>query len=832
MNKPKLSTVNFLQKIIILTESYKQKHFYRVASTSTISTSTEIESSLEIIDPWYRWANSYCFLLQNCGNKKSLADGRKVHAHVITTGFELDILQGNMLASMYAKCGSVADARQVFDKMTARDVVSWNAMVAGYVWHGRGEQALNLFCQMQREDIKPDQFTFGSTLRACTSIESLEQGKQVHAHTVKTGFENDLVVGCTTVDMYAKCGSIEDARQMFDKMPKRDLAVLNALISGYTQNGYDIEALHLFKQMQWADEDPDQFTFASVLSSCATPEAMEQGKQVHVHTIKTGFEMDVTVGNALVTMYAKSGNLDYALKMFDKMPKRNAVSWNALIAGHGHHGNSEETFNLFGRMQQAGMKPNEFTFAGVLRVCASEAALEQGKQIHVYVFKTGFESDVFVCSILLDMYAKCMSLEDAQGLFDKMPKHNVVSWTTMVAGYAQHGQVEKSVKLFYQMQSAGMEPNQFTFASVLMACASLATLEGGKQVHACTIKTRFEADVSVGNALVDMYAKCGNIDKSREVFDRMANRDVVSWTAMIAGCAQNGCGKEAIQLFEQLQHEGMKPDPITFVGVISACSHAGLVDEGYRYFKSMSQDYGIVPREEHYNCMVDLLGRAGRLDEAVDFIDEMPFQPGALVWGSLLGACRIHGNMELGKHAASCLLELEPHKSASYVQLSNIYAAAGKWDDKAKIRKMMKDRRVKKETGHSWIEVKNKVHTFSIEDRSHPQTERIYSKLEELTCQMKEAGYVPDTSFVLHYVGQQQKEHSLHHHSEKLAIAFGLINTISGTPLQIIKNLRVCGDCHTAIKFISKIVEREIVVRDTNRFHHFKGGLCSCGDYW
>jgi pentatricopeptide repeat protein len=329
-----------------------------------------------------------------------------------------------------------------------------------------------------------------------------------------------------------------------------------------------------------------------------------------------------------------------------------------------------------------------------------------------------------------------------------------------------------------------------------------------------------------------MYSKCGSIEDAFQTFDVMSERNVISWNAMIAGCAQHGCGKEALKLFAQMPQAGIEPDHISFVSALSACSHSGLVDEGLQLFDSMCRDYCIAPREVHYACMIDLLGRAGRLDEARDFMKTIPFAPDAYVWGALLGACRLYGNIDLGKHAAECLFQLEPHNAAKYVLLSNIYAAAGRWDDVAKVRKIMKDRGVQKQPGCSWIEVKNKVHTFMVEDKSHPQTEEIYSTLEELARQMEAAGYVPDTNFVLHDVEMEQKEHSLYHHSEKLAIAFGLISTLPGLPVRIIKNLRVCGDCHTATKFISKIVEREIIIRDANRFHHFKDGLCSCGDYW
>ncbi|XP_057865697.2 putative pentatricopeptide repeat-containing protein At1g56570 [Cryptomeria japonica] len=718
-------------------------HFCKTSTTSHV----EVKPGVLMVNSQYMLEDLYSSLLLDCTRMKALEDGLKVHAHMLKSGFNHNTSVNNKLLNMYVKCGSMIDAHKVFDEMPRRDIVAWNSAIAGYVHHGKAYEALNLFTQMQRLSIKPDEFTFGSVLKACSFLMDLEFGEFVYAYIIKSGFESEEFVSCGLVCMYSKCAEMENARKVFDKMPHKDLVVFNAMIAGYGHNGYDVEALQLCFELQQTGLEPDPFSLSCILSVCANLGAIEEGKSVHAHIIKTEAVLDTTVVNALITMYAKSGSLDDALKVFDKIPKRNAISWNAIIAGCAYNENNEETRKLFSQMQNIGMKPNQFTFAGILRSSTSVFSLEQGKQVHVSVVKRGLESDVIVSSALLDMYAKCAKLEDARLLFETMLKRNTVSWSTMISTYAQKGQSEQAVKLFTQMQLSGMEPNQFTFASLLMACASLASFKGGTQIHAYTLKGSYRSDVSVGNSLVDMYAKCGSIVESRKVFDRMPYQDVVSWTAMVVGYSQHGQGREAVQLFEKMQWMGMKPDQITFVGVISACSHAGLVYEGIHYFISMSEDYGIAPREEHYNCVVDLLSRAGLLEHATAFLYKMPFKPAALVWGSLLAACRIHGNMVLAKHAAEHLIELEPHRSGSYVQLSNIYAAAGRWEDKAKVIKLMKEKGVKKETGKSWIDIMNKVHTFSTGDRTHPQAEQIYAKLAELTEQMKQAGYVPNTNF-------------------------------------------------------------------------------------
>lgn len=382
------------------------------------------------------------------------------------------------------------------------------------------------------------------------------------------------------------------------------------------------------------------------------------------------------------------------------------------------------------------------------------------------------------------------------------------------------------------MQLADVKPNSVTLVSVLLACAHLASQKQCKLIHGYIIKGGFNSNLVIVTALIDTYANCGILEVAHQLFDQMSEKNVVSWSAMIAAYGMHGLGEEAISLFHQMQMTGILPNHITFVSLLSACSYSGLVLEGRQYFNSMVQYYCIVPRVVHYACMVDLLGRAGHLHEAWDLIKTMPLEPGASVWGALLGACRVHCNIELGQYAAEQLFELEPKNAGCYVLLANIYAAAGRWEDVARVRTMMKDRAVKKTPGYSCTEVNNRVHAFVMGDRSHPQSKEIYEMLETLERKMEAVGYVPDTNFVLHDVEEEVKESMLSTHSEKLALAFGLISTSPGTPLWITKNLRICGNCHSVTKLISKIAMREIYMRDANRFHYFKDGMCSCKDYW
>ncbi|KAH9549386.1 hypothetical protein CY35_10G016600 [Sphagnum magellanicum] len=532
-------------------------------------------------------------------------------------------------------------------------------------------------------------------------------------------------------------------------------------------------------------------------------------------------------------MYAKCGSIEDAWRVFNKMPSRDVVTWTAMILGHVKCRQGQKALELFQQMQQEGVQPNTVTFVGVLNACASVVALEEGRCVNQQIVKCGWESDVFVGSSLVDMYVKCGSMEDAWRVFNKMPSRNVVTWTAMISGHVNCGQGQKALELFRQMQQEGVRPDSVTFVGVLNACASVVALEEGKCVHQQIVECGWDSDVFVANSLIDMYAKCGSMEDAWRVFNKMPSRDVVTWTTILGGCAMHGHGKEALKYFEQMCEEGVQPNDITFICLLSACSHSGLVDEGMHCYASMVTDYMISAKLEHYTCMVDLLGRAGRLQEAENMVMAVPCKPHVAAWMALLGACRIRGNVEMAERVAKRILEMEPNNAAVYVLLSNIYAAAGNRLLCENVERQRKENGVKKQQGRTWIEVNNEVHTFVVGDQDHPQMTEIHAELQRLSGLMHDAGYMPCTKFVLHDV-EEEEEQVLHlcHHSEKLAIAFGLINTAPGTPLRIRKNLRVCEDCHTSTKFISKIVGRAIMVRDANRFHHFEDGVCSCMDYW
>ena len=448
------------------------------------------------------------------------------------------------------------------------------------------------------------------------------------------------------------------------------------------------------------------------------------------------------------------------------------------------------------------------------------------------MIKTGFQGYNLIVNALVDMYAKQGDLSYAFKVFNTILDRDVISWTSAVTGCAHNGSHEEALKLFCKMRNSGVEPDQVITSSILSSCAELALLEFGQQVHANFMKSGLQSSLSVDNSLVTMYANCGCLEEANRVFKSMANRNVITWTALIVGYAQNGKGKESLGLYDQMILSGIKPDFITFIGLLFACSHAGLVDEGCRYFGSMINVHGIRPGPDQYACMVDLLGRAGKLLEAEKLLDEMAVEPDATVWKVFLAACRKHGNIDLAKKAASVLFKLTPQDAVPYVMLSNMYSKAGKWEDAAAVRKLMKSKCISKEPGYSWLEMNGKVHRFMSEDRSHPKSDQIYSKTSEVMGLIKKAGYVPDVNCALHDINDEGKEQGLAYHSEKLAVAFGLLYVPQGAPIRIYKNLRVCGDCHTAMKFISKMFCRHIILRDSNCFHHFRDGTCSCRDYY
>lgn len=778
-------------------------------------------------------ADGSCFscVLKVCGCLLYPIMGQQMHCTCIKSGFEVDVSVGTSLVDMYMKTKNINDGSKVFDGMTTKSVVSWTSLIAGYKQNGLVEQAWKHFFQMLTEGIKPNGLTFSTVFGSLASADMVEKGIQLHALVIKTGLESTTSVGNSLVNMYSKWGMINCAIAVFDDMEIKNAVSWNGMIAGFVTNGLDLKALKLFYYMRIQGIQLTQMTFGTVIRLCGNLKELGFSKQLHCRILKDGFIFEHDIRTGLMVAYNKCGEMDDAFKLFTTMKGfQNIISWTAMISGYLQNGGKQKAVDLFRQMGREGICPNDFTYSTLLTAIPFISPF----QIHAQVVKTNLENFPSVGTALLDAYVKIgNSFEAASKVFERIDEKDIVAWSAMLGGYAQIGDTEEALKVFLQLAKEGFSPNEFTFCSVINASAGpVASVEQGKQLHATSIKYGFSRSLCVSSALVTMYAKRGNIESANEVFERQRERDLVSWNSMISGYAQHGFGRKALTIFEEMRRRKMEMDGVTFIGVISACTHAGLVNEGENYFEMMVKDYHIYPKMEHYSCMVDLYSRAGMLEKAKTLINKMPYEADGNIWRTLLSACRFHLNLELGKLAGEKLMLLDPHDSATYVLLSNIYAVAGNWQERARVRKLMRERKVKKEAGYSWIDVKNKTHSFLAGDISHPLSSKIYEKLEVLHTKAKDEGYEPDSSYVLQHVEEEQKEVILSQHSERLAIAFGLIATVSGSSIQIVKNLRICGDCHTFIKLTSKIEGREIVVRDSNRFHHFKDGFCSCGDYW
>ncbi|KAG6572381.1 pentatricopeptide repeat-containing protein At2g41080 [Cucurbita moschata] len=644
-------------------------------------------------------------------------------------------------------------------------------------------------------------------------------------------------------------------RSLSTKTSSASLQEFTSLCSG----GRITQAYERFKSEIWSDPS----LFSHLLQSCIKLGSLFGGEQVHSLVITSGCANDKFISNHLLNLYSKLGNLKSSLvlfshmprrnimsynilingylqlgdlesaqKLFDEMSERNIATWNAMITGLTQFEYNEQALGLFREMYGLGILPDEFTLGSVLRGCAGLRSLLAGQEVHACLMKCGFELNLVVGSSLAHMYMKSGSLSDGEKLIKSMPIRNVVAWNTLIAGKAQNGCSEEVLNQYNMMKMAGFRPDKITFVSVISACSELATLGQGQQIHAEVIKAGAGSVVAVVSSLISMYSRSGCLEDSVKTFVDREDADVVLWSAMIAAYGFHGRGEEAIELFHQMEELKMEANEVTFLSLLYACSHCGLKEKGTEYLDLMVEQYKLKPRIEHYTCVVDLLGRAGRLEEAEGMIRSMPVKADGIIWKTLLSACKLHKNAEMAKRISEEILKLDPLDAASYVLLSNIHASARNWPDVSEIRKAMRDRNVKKEPGISWLELKNLVHQFSMGDKSHPQYLEIDSYLKELMSEMKLHGYVPDIGSVLHDMDNEEKEYNLAHHSEKFAIAFALMNIPEGVPIRVMKNLRVCNDCHEAIKCISKIRNREIIVRDTSRFHHFKDGECSCGNYW
>ncbi|CAL9220901.1 unnamed protein product, partial [Arabidopsis halleri] len=639
--------------------------------------------------------------------------------------------------------------------------------------------------------------------------------------------------------MYCKCREPLIAYKVFDNMPERNVVSWTALMSGHVLNGDLKGSLSFFTEMGRQGIYPNEFTFSTNLKACGLLNALEKGLQIHGFCLKIGFEMMVEVGNSLVDMYSKCGRINEAEKVFRWMVGRSLISWNAMIAGYVHAGYGSRALATFGMMQEAKIKerPDEFTLTSLLKACSSTGMIYAGKQIHGFLVRSGFHcpSSASITGSLVDLYVKCGNLFSARKAFDQIKEKTMISWSSLILGYAQEGDFVEAMGLFKRLQELSSQIDSFVLSSIIGVFADFALLQQGKQMQALVVKLPSGLETSVSNSLVDMYLKCGLVDEAEKCFAEMQLKDVISWTVMITGYGKHGLGKKAVSIFNKMLRHNIEPDEVCYLAVLSACSHSGMIKEGEELFSKLLETQGIKSRVEHYACVVDLLGRAGHLKEAKHLIDTMPIKPNVGIWQTLLSLCRVHGDIELGKEVGKILLRIDRKNPANYVMMSNLYGQAGYWNEQGNARELGSIKGLQKEAGMSWVEIEREVHFFRSGEDSHPLTLVIQETLKEVERRLREElGYVYGLKHELHDIDDESKEENLRAHSEKLAIGLALAKgglNQKGKTIRVFKNLRVCVDCHEFIKGLSKITKIAYVVRDAVRFHSFEDGCCSCGDY-
>ncbi|CAN6453031.1 unnamed protein product [Victoria cruziana] len=684
-------------------------------------------------------------VLLGCSNLEALEEGKQIHAFVVRGGFSLDLAVCNSLISFYARCGRIEHAKLVFDNMPDKDVYTWTAMITGYAQNGRGgdaarlfdvmpqrnvvtwnamicgyheqgedEMSMEMYVHMLRKGQLPNSSTLSVILKCCVCVLEFGKGMQVHDQAIKLGISSNVFVGSAIVDMYAKFGCMVESQKAFDEileqnvvsysalasgyaengdilvaadlfnqMPEKNLVSWNFMIAGYVHNGLQAEALDLFSDMIRANVRPNQFTLSVLFSACASPRASREGRRMHGYAIKIGFHSHTSIGNSLITMYAEQEDIESASAVFKRMQRFDVISWTAMVS-----------------------------------------AYVTNNRIH-----------------------------EARKVFDTMPEKNLISWNTMIGGYLQirkssetdkerdlalRGSPEDALELFHRMDEFEIKPDHFTYNCVLVACASIGAMQQTRSIHAAAIARGIDKDIGVINALINAYGKCGNLSDAEHVFNSFVRPDTVMWNTMITGYSQNGEAHEALLMFQKMCEFGVQPNHVTFVSILSACSHTGEIEKGRELFESMSRDHGIEPSQDHYACMVDLLGRAGQLCEAERLISDMPIKPDAVVWGALLGACKTYGDVDIAKRAANNILIDKSVSASLYVTMASIFAEAGFWDDVAEVRVQMRDKQLPRSPGCSWIEIHNRKHSFLAGDKSHPEWNKVLSMLSNLYINIKE----------------------------------------------------------------------------------------------
>ncbi|KAL2325691.1 hypothetical protein Fmac_024749 [Flemingia macrophylla] len=682
---------------------------------------------------------------------RNLDEARRLHALLLVLGFFQPASPhtpsfASHLVNVYVDFGCLHHAFLVFRALPHKPTFAWNAILRGLVSASHFTKAIHFYHSMIQHGLTPDNYTYPLVLKACSSMHALDLGRWVHA----TILENELhrkikpnvYVQCALIDMFVKCGSLEDARGLFEEMPYRDLASWTAMICGTMWNGEWLEALSLFREMKSEGLKPDSVVVASILTVCGRLEAVELGMALQGCALRSGFDNDLYVSNTMIDMYCKCGDPLEAHRVFSHMLYRDVVSWSTLIAGYTQNCLYQESYELYVEMLNAGLTTNAVVATCVLPALGKLKLLKQGKEMHSLVLKKEMVSDVVVGSALIDMYANCASIKEADSIFECMSDKDIMAWNSMIVGYDLVGDFESALFTFRRIWGAEHRPNFVTLVTVLPICTQLGALRQGKEIHGYVTKSGLGLNVPVGNSLMDMYSKCGFLELGVKVFNQMMARNVITYNTMISACGAHGLGEKGLAFYEQMKEAGIRPNKVTFISLLSACSHAGLLDRGWLLYNSMISDYGIEPDTEHYSCMVNLIGRTGDLDGAYKFITKMPMTPDANVLGSLLGACRLHNKVELAELLAERVFDLNADDPGHYVLLSNLYASGKRWEDMSKVRSMIKDKRLEKKPGSSWIQVGHCIYVFHATSTIHPAFAMIEETLDSLLFLMKSEGYM------------------------------------------------------------------------------------------
>ncbi|XP_040378329.1 pentatricopeptide repeat-containing protein At4g35130, chloroplastic [Oryza brachyantha] len=727
--------------------------------------------------------------------------------------------------------GRMDEAVEAFAAVRGPDAFLHNVMIRGFADAGLPADALAGYRAMLEAGARPDRFTFPVVVKCCARLGSLDEGRAAHTMVIKLGLEHDVYTCNSLVAFYAKLGLVEDAERVFDGMPVRDIVTWNTMVDGYVSNELGALALACFQEMHDVLEvQHDSVGIIAALSACCLEFSLRQGKEIHGYVIRHAMEQDVKVGTSLLDMYCKCGEVTSAESVFATVPLRTVVTWNCMIGGYALNERPEEAFDCFMQMRAEGLQVDVVTAINLLAACAQTESSLYGRSVHGYVVRRQFLPHVVLETALLEMYGKVSKVESSEKIFSQITNKTLISWNNMIAAYMHKEMYREAIALFLELLNQLLYPDYFTMSTVVPAFVLLGSLRHCRQMHSYIIRLGYGDNTLIMNAVLHMYARSGDVAASREIFDKMVSRDVISWNTMIMGYAIHGQGKTALEMFDEMKYNGLQPNESTFVSVLTACSVSGLVDEGWMHFNLMLQEYDMIPQIEHYGCMTDLLGREGDLREMLQFIESMPIDPTSRIWGSLLTASRNQNDIDVAEYAAERIYQLEHDNTGCYIVLSSMYADVGRWEDVERVRLLMKEKGLQRTEPRSLVELYGIACSFANGDMSHPQSETIHEVSDIMSRRIGEKDDTRDQSYPVSFPSRRTTMPNKH--SVRLAVIGGLISSEIGSPILVKKNVRICNHCHNALKLISKYSRRRIVVGDTKIYHEFSDGSCCCGDYW